>query len=308
MPGSRSTARRKRCDPALTLDPSDTTTTSIEEGDIAFDQFFFHVFRRERFDAAIGRMQTKFTTRAGVFAKSLDRNNSNSFNINWTDGFHGAYHFENESTLHIIAEYNDPEGASNVRRPPLDFTRSASRVSTYTNWESLQQSGPFTQRGIGITYLPSALRKDGVLSERVEDYMGIVARFATAWPWGDSGRRWNIAGEIGYAPETPTRAAVGLPGEGDADGLAWAIYASLMDIRPNHSVGVNVASTDPGWLLSPQYRANGDLVELRYLWRRTRDLAIEFRVRYRRDGEPLSGLSRQDETDYFARFTIGLGR
>ena len=298
----------EKCDPDLTLDPSDTTTTSIEPGDISFDSLFFHVFRREGFDAAIGRMQTKFTTRAGVFAKSLDRNNSNSFNINWTDGFHGAYHLNNESTWHFIAEYNDPEGASNVRRPPLDFTDDDTRVSYYTNWESLQQAGPFTQRGIGVTYLPSALQKDGLEGNQVEDYIGVVARFATAWGWGDGGRRWNIAGELGYAPETPTRAAVGLPGEGDTDGFAWAIYLSLMDFRPNHSIGINYSVTDPGWLISPQYRANGELTELRYLWRRTRDLALEFRVRYREEVEPLLGLSTQGETDFFARFTIGLGR
>jgi hypothetical protein len=298
----------ERCDPNLTLDPSDTTTSGIEEGDISFDQLFVHIYRRERFDAAIGRMQVKFATRAGVFAKSLDRNNSNAFNINWTDGLHGAYHFENDSILHVIAEYNDPDGVSNIRRTPLDFTDSASRVSYYTGWESLQRSGPFTQRGIGITYLPSALMTEGIQTGPIEDYVGIVGRFATNWAWGDSGRRWNIAGEIGYAPETPTREAVGLSGTGDTGGLAWAVYASLMDFRPNHSIGVNISRTDPGWLLSPQYRANGELIEFRYLWRKRRNLALEFRIRYRDDRETLTGLGNRDETDYFARFTVGLGR
>jgi hypothetical protein len=296
------------CDPGLALDPSETNTASIDDGDITFDQLYFHIYRQERFDAAIGRMQVKFTTRAGVFAKSLDRNNSNAFNINWTDGFHGAYHFPDESILHFIAEYNDRDGASNVRRSPLDFTDSDSRVSYYMGWESLERSGPFTQRGIGISYLPSALMKTGVQTGPIEDYLGIVARFATNYALGDSGRRWNIAGELGYAPETPTRSAMNLQGTGDTGGLAWAVYASLMDIWPNHSIGLNISHTDPGWLLSPQYRANGELIELRYLWRKQRNLALEFRIRYRQDDETLQNLANRDETDFFARFTIGMGR
>ena len=296
------------CDLGLALDPSETNPTSIESGDIAIDQMYFHIYRRERFDAAFGRMQVKFTTRAGVFAKSLDRNNSNAFNINWTDGLHGAYHFANESILHVIAEYNDPDGVSNVRRNPLDFSDSDARVSYYVGWESLERSGPFTQRGIGITYLPSALMKDGIQTGPIEDYLGVVARFATNFAWGDGGRRWNIAGELGYAPQTPTRSAMNLAGTGDAGGLAWAVYASLMDIWPNHSVGLNISHTDPGWLISPQYRANGELIELRYLWRKQRNLAFEFRVRHRQDSETLAGLANRDETDFFARFTIGMGR
>jgi hypothetical protein len=121
--------------------------------------------------------------------------------------------------------------------------------------------------------------------------------------------RYNIAAEIGYAPETQTRAAAGLPGEGDADGLAWALYASLMDIWPNHSIGINYARADAGWLISPQYRDNEELVEVRYLWRKTQKLALEFRLRGRQDLEQLASEPRKrDELDFFARFTLGFSR
>jgi hypothetical protein len=70
------------CDPELSLDPSETQVTTVDQGTITFDEFYLHAFRLKRFDVAIGRLQTKFTTRAGVYAKSLDRNNSNSVNIN----------------------------------------------------------------------------------------------------------------------------------------------------------------------------------------------------------------------------------
>ena len=247
--------------------------------------------------------------RAGVFAKSLDRNDSNNFNVNWTDGLHGKVHFGNDSIIHLISEYNDKDGPSNVRRGPLDFSDTNSRVSHFFAWESKKRLGPITQRGLDITYLPSALLKDGSLDGRREDYIGLVARFASTRPFGTRGRRWNIAGEVGYAPETPTRSAVGLEGDGDVDGFAWNIAASLMDIWPNHNIGFNYGSTDAGWLLSPQYRDNEELYEIRYQWRKRNNLALELRVRYRDELEQLEGeTQKRDEVDFFARFTLGFSR
>jgi hypothetical protein len=297
------------CDPGLSIDNSLDTRSSIDHGKITFDEFYLHVFRRERFDVALGRLQTKFVTRAGVFAKSLDRNNGNGFNVNWTDGIHGTYHLKDESILHLIAEYNDSDGPSSVRRGPLDFADSNTRVSHFFSWETQNRLGPFTQRGIDISYLPSALLKDGTESGPREDYVAFVSRSVIAHPFGSKGRRYNIAAEIGYAPETPTRAAVGLPGEGDADGLAWAVYLSLMDIWPNHSIGINYGRADAGWLLSPQYRDNEELIEVRYLWRKTQKLALDFRIRARQDLEQLADEPRKrDEVDFFARFTLGFSR
>jgi len=296
----------KDCDAQLSLDPSDTEVATVDQGTVTFDQFYLHAFRLRRFDVAIGRLQTKFTTRAGVYAKSLDRNNSNAFNINWTDGIHGAYHLPNESIIHFIAEYNDKNGASNVRRSPLDFSSSSARWGYFVAWESLTRLGPFTQRGIDITYLPSSLPTEGDLSGPVDDYVGIVARMAISRPFGDKGRRWNVTGEVGYAPETPTKAALNLAGDGDVDGLAWAVTASVMDVWPSHSFGINYARSDPGWLLSPQYRDNEKLFEIRYLWRKTENLMIDARMRWREElDQKLSESQKRDEVDYFVRFTWG---
>lgn len=294
----------KKCDPELSLDPSDTEVLSVDQGTITFDEFYLHAFRFKRFDVAMGRLQTKFTTRAGVYAKSLDRNNSNAVNINWTDGAHVTYHLQNESIIHFIAEYNDKNGASSVRRNPLDFSRSSARWGYFVAWESLKRSGAITQRGIDITYLPSALLKDGDLSGPRDDYIGIVGRLAAARPFGDKGRRWNVTGEIGYAPETPTEAAVNLAGDGDVDGLAVAVTASIMDFWPTHSFGINYARSDPGWLLSPQYRDNEELFEVRYLWRKSEDLVIDARVRWREElDQQVNQTQKRDEFDFFARFT-----
>ena len=196
-----------------------------------------------------------------------------------------------------------------MRRDPLDFSDSDTRVSHFVAWETQNRLGPFTQRGFDISYLPSALLKDGTETGPREDYVAIVARAVIAHPFGTSGRRYNIAAEVGYAPETPTRAAVNLPGEGDADGVAWAVYASLMDIWPDHSIGINYGRADAGWLISPQYRDNEELIEIRYLWRRTQKLALDFRIRGRQDLEVLADETRKrDEIDFFARFTLGFAR
>ena len=298
-----------QCDPSLTFDSTLDTRSTVDEGAITFDELYVNVFRHERFDVAIGRLQTKFVTRSGVFAKSLDRNNSNGFNVNWTDGVHGTYHLPNKSILHLIAEYNDSDGPSSIRRGSLDFADDKARVSYFAGWESQQRVGPFTQRGFDISYLPGALLKDGTQTGRLEDYIAVVARFAAAREFGTAGRRWNVAGEVGYAPETPTRSSLELPGDGDADGLAYAIMVSLMDLWPNHSIGVNYARADAGWLLSPQYRDNEELFELRYLWRRSRNLAVDLRVRYREElDQLLTQPQKRDEVDFFVRFTLGLSR
>ncbi len=294
------------CDPELSLDPSDTQVLSVDQGTITFDEFYLHAFRLKRFDTAIGRVQTKFVTRAGVFAKSLDRNNSNAVNINWTDGIHGTYRLPNESIIHFIAEYNDKNGASNVRRSPLDFTRGSARWGYFASWESLKQRGPITQRGIDISYLPNSLLTEGDLSGPVDDYIGIVTRVATARPFGDKGRRWNVSGEIGYAPETPTKSALNLAGDGDVDGLAWAVTASIMDMWPEHSIGLNYARADAGWLLSPQYRNGEELFEARYMWRKENGSAIEVRVVWREElDQQVSQARKRDEFGFFARFTLG---
>ena len=52
---------------------------------------FLQWFRSDRFDVAMGRMETKLVARGGVYAKSLGRNDSNNLRVNWTDGLHRTY-------------------------------------------------------------------------------------------------------------------------------------------------------------------------------------------------------------------------
>ena len=110
--------------------------------------------------------------------------------------------------------------------------------------------------------------------------------------------------ELGYAPETPTAEAVGLAGSGDVDGLAWNVVISAMDIAPGHSIGLNYGRVDAGWFLSPQFRPNEDLIEIRYQWRPKHLPLLEARVRKREDIEQLVGTARRRSVlDMYVRLT-----
>jgi hypothetical protein len=303
-----STCSTDECNPEFVLDSTLPSGSSINDGDITFDQLYIHGFKSEKFDIAFGRLQTKFVSRAGVFTKSLDRNDSSGTNVNWTDGAHAIWHASKIWTGHLILQKNQADGTGNVRRGPIDFDDDDSRITYFLAWENKRRFGPINQQGFDITYLPSSLMKDGDRSGRIEDYIGFVGRFAASWPEGSTGRRLNIAGEIGYAPETPTRSAMRLSGDGDTGGLAWFVSASVVDFHQDHSIGVNYGRTDAGWLLSPQYRENEESIELRYMWRRSRNLAFDVRARWREELEQLEDTARKrQDLNVFARFTLGFG-
>jgi hypothetical protein len=292
------------CGPDFEWSSSIPKTSGLDVGDATLDELFLHWFPGGRFDVAIGRMQTKFVTRGGVFSKSLDRNDSNSANVNWTDGFHGTVRARRGWVSHLILQANRANGTSSVRREPLDFGDDGSHVSYFLAFENVEAWGPFVQRALDISYLPDSLMKDGSRTGRIEDYPAIVARLAARWPREREGPGLLVTGEVGHAPETPTAAAVDLPGSGDVDGLAWAVTASVMDLRPGHSIGVNLARADAGWLLSPQYRRNDRLSEIRYRWQTSRTLNVEVRARWRKELEQEVGTAqRRDELDVFARMT-----
>lgn len=296
------------CNPGFVLDGSLPNSTSINDGDVTFDQLYIHALRLEKFDIAVGRLQTKFVSRAGVFAKSLDRADSTGTNVNWTDGVHGVLHVNDNSTGHLILQKNQADGTGSIRRGPIDFSDDDSRITYFLAWENVRRFGPVNQQGIDITYMPKSLMKDGDRSGRIEDYVAFVARFAASWPEGSTGPRLNIAGEIGYAPETPTRSAMGLVGDGDSDGTAWIISASIVDFRRDHSIGINYGRADAGWLLSPQYRENEQAFEVRYMWRRSASLAIDVRARWRDELEQREDAAQtRQELNVFARFTLGFG-
>jgi len=283
--------------------------TSIPQGDVTFDELYIHSFRREKFDVAFGRLQTKFVSHAGVFANSLDRGNSSGVNVTWTDGIHGVLHFTDKSRAHLILQRNRADGAGSVRRAPLDFSSKKSRITYFAAWNNLQASGPFIQRGLDVSFLPSSLLQDGDPNGVPVNYLALVGRAAASWPKQSDGRRLTVGAELGYSPTTPTKAAVGLPGEGFSGGFAWNLSISGMDIWPDHNIGVNLGQTDAGWLLSPDYVPNTEVLEIRYLWRRSKNMALDMRARWRQSIKTPEGSAEQPtELNVFIRVTLGLGR
>jgi hypothetical protein len=294
------------CDPEISVKSTTLTTTSAVNGEITIDEAFLHRFR-PHYDIAIGRLQTKFVARGGVFAKSMDRNDSHNMNINWTDGLHATWKSRFGWTTNLILQYNDSEGSSSIRRGPLDFHDPDSRITYFVAMENLRPWGPIVQRGIDVSYLPASLLKDGDRQGRIEDYWGVVGRFAARWTMSkDRDTRFRISGEIGYAPETPTNQASGIGTSGDSDGLGWAVTAALMNFRPGHSIGVAYGKIAAGWLLSPQYRQNEVLKEFRYVWRYRDNKSFEIRFRQRDELDRLiTAQDKRDDFDLFVRFTSG---
>jgi hypothetical protein len=292
------------CDPDFVVQPYIPTGSSMIDGQITIDELFLQSFRSDRFNVAIGRMQAKFVARGGVFSKSLDQNDSNNLRINWTDGLHSTFKAKNGWESHMVLQYNSEDGPSTVRRDPLDFSDSGSRVSYLFGFENLQEKRRILQRALDVNYFPSSLRINGQLDGRLEDYWAIVARMAARWPVRSDSWRLRFSGEVGYAPNTQTKAASGITGTGDADGLAWAVTASVMDFVPNHSIGINYAETEAGWLVSPQYRNNERLFEIRYMWRPTGTLTLDVRGRWRDDlRERIIDDPDRVRFDFYVRFT-----
>jgi hypothetical protein len=283
----------------------DEETQGSADAAISVDEAFLHWFHSDRFNLVMGRMQTKFITKGGVFAKSMSRNDSNNTRITWTDGVHGTFRFDNGWEPHLILQHNPEDGPAQITREPLDFEDSDSRVSAFVSITNEKPVRFLTQRAFDISYYPASLKKDGLVDDsRLEDYWGFNARVAGRYPKRSSGRRLRFSLEGAYAPQTPTRSGVGLSGSGDTSGWAGAVTVALMDFVPKHSIGLNFAHTGAGWLLSPQYNKNEQLAEIRYVWVAHSSLTFDFRVRYRKEIDQLVTAERKrEEIDAFARLT-----
>ena len=73
LPFIRGTARLSarcsdfNCNMDFVLEDSIPTSNGMADGDVTIDEFFLHWYRLGRFGVALGRMQTKFVARGGVF-------------------------------------------------------------------------------------------------------------------------------------------------------------------------------------------------------------------------------------------------
>jgi hypothetical protein len=277
---------------------------TLPMGESTIDEGYFNYAFSPNWRLTLGRFQSKFEL-AGIPRKSLDRNTSSNTNISWTDGGWLVFTADSGWRGHLIVQRNDEDGSSELRRRPLDFEEDDSRVSAFLAWENDNVWGPIVQRGLDFTYLPDALHDEGVGSGSVEDYLALVGRLAARWPVGGAGMKFLLGGEAGYAPNTPEESVVGTgTGSDDVDGYAYQISANLLDIRPRHSFGLVYAESEAGWLISPDFRPNNQLIEGRYRFQIDKPSRLEIRLRQREDlDKPVGADEKQTDLDLYIRYT-----
>lgn len=279
-------------------------SSNIEAGDMTFDELFVRA-RYGNWEHRVGRFQ--YQNRLDVVApKSMTRTSSNSWNVHWTDGLHSRYRAENGWQYNFVLDYSTEDGASLVRRGPLNYQSSDSRITYYASVDKADDDGLFLQRSVDVTVIPSALYYNGVAAGDKTDYVAFSARLALQWALrGES--RFVAGAEVAHAPETPTLAALGLPDLGDSDGNAWQVSANVVDVAPGHSVGLVYGENDAGWLLSTDFTNNMSLTEIRYNWETMPGHLFQIRVRDREDLiQRSNAVRKRKDIDYFVRYTISL--
>ena len=277
--------------------------SELESGTVTFDQFYLLWSRKDRFSFAVGRLQTRFQLIGVVYNKSIDRNNSHNWRVNFTDGLQATVK-TGGWTSSFVLQVNPSSGPTGVRRNPLDFDDPDARLSYFLGFDNRERRGTVVQRAFDINYLPASLLKDGDPDGRRTDYWGLVGRLMFVWPPEKEGLRLRAGAEIGYAPETPTYEAMNLSGKGDVSGFAWNLVISAIDFAPGHNIGLNYARTGAGWLIAPQYRPNHELIEIRWQWLDWKIPLLETRIRRRTELDQQIGTERKrTQWDLFIRAT-----
>lgn len=273
-------------------------------GDTTLDEFYLE---RGKGDGQwwwrVGRFQSKFDLQ-GVAAKSLDRNDSPNMDVNWTDGVHVRYDGVPGWRVHAVVEHNASRYPSSLRRAPLDFSQGDAGPGAFLGIEAAQRAGPLVQRMLSLTWMPDALADQGPAIPARRDYVALTARAALAFAEAEAGRRVLLGMEAGHAFNTPRRSLYGLDGGGRVGGNAWQASLNFEQFLPGHSLGFVVGRAQAGWLLSPDFRNNDRLAEVRYQWRIDPNWSIEARVREREeDVVPGTALRPRRDRDAYLRLS-----
>lgn len=274
----------------------------IAAGDTTLDEAYLRVaVPGSPWSARLGRFQTEFNL-MGVAPKSLDRNDSPSMDVGWTDGVHLQRKLGADWIGHLIVQHNPSSAPGTPTRAPLDFSDGDTRASLFAGLQNATAKGPWVQRMLGFTWYPNALATDGLAAPRREDYLTLTARSAWAFPWGEGGRRWVVGGELGHAFNTPQGSVVGTGRPGSTGGTAWQASVNLDNFRPGHRIGLVYGEADGGWLITPDYRNNDALAELRYQYRFNPNWSMEVRYRWREELQiPANALRPRVDRDAYVR-------
>lgn len=280
------------------------TRTGLDDGDTTIDELFVRYAPQDSdWSLRLGRFQSKIEL-MGVAAKSMDRNDSPNVDITWTDGIELQHQLTPGWRAQLVLQNTTSNGTSQATRGPLTFEDSSSRMTTFAALESTLPLGPLKQRVIGVTWMPDALATEGLDAAPRDDYFAFTAKLYAEWPIGASGMRGGLGGEAGYAPNTPLKSVLGIGENGSADGTATQFSMNLYDFAPGHNIAFVYGSVGGGWLISPDFRNNDRLMEVRYQWRIAKDLSMEARLRRREEIDLPEGLSRgRIDDDFYLRLT-----
>lgn len=279
------------------------TRTGLEFGDATIDELYLdYAPVGGNWSLRAGRFQGKFALQ-GVASKSLDRNNSPNTDINWTDGVHLTYGTHGAWRSHLVLQSNASNGSGQVARVPLTFDDDGSRITTFLALEAAEPLGVVTQRLFTMTWMPSTLATNGLDAPARDDYLAFTAKLFAEWPMGPE-MRGGLGAEFGYAPDTPSAALFDPAATGDADGTAWQVSVNLWDFAPGHNIAFVHGKVFAGWLLSPDFRNNDRLMEVRYQWRISSKWTMTARLRQRQEIDvPADTPQLRVDDDFYIRFT-----
>lgn len=285
----------------------------LRQGEATVDELYVRWTPSDRFHIRAGRMQTRFEM-VGVARKSLDRNDSPSTDVTWTDGVHASAVLGGGWRPQVILQRNGSRGPTNVVRSPLDVTGSRSRVTIVAAVRNDEHSGPWVQRDVDLTYIPGSVPQvDGAApgaDARRKGYLALVARGGIEPGIGLLGGRVVLAAAIGFAPTTPSRTLLGTGAadDGDGDGLSYQISANLMNVGDAHSFGLVHLRAGDGWLISPDVPHNSRDWEGRYYWQYAPWGRLDLRLRHRKELRPQPGAEeRRRKYDFYVRTTLRFG-
>lgn len=266
-------------------------SSGLAHGDATLDLAYLLLKPAQRLSLRLGRFQESLALPA-VPDKSLDRKDSDSVSIGYTDGMSLEWDAGHGWRLLAIAQYNPADGATNAPRAPLTFRDSGSRVSGFLALRKTDDAGFWALRSLNLTVLPQTLSASGGVST----YTAAVANGAVRWPASSAGRHFLVGGSLGYAPRVPASAD-----RYGAARMAWQATANLMNFASlRQSIGVVWMRSGAGWLLSPDLASNTQLWEVRYRIVPLGPLTLEARLRYRSDDEwlPAARQAQRDKDGY----------
>lgn len=280
------------------------TRTGLDEGDTTIDEFYLDYAPQDSdWSLRLGRFQGKFALR-GVASKSFDRNDSPNVDITWTDGAHLQYRLNPGWRTHLVLQTNASSGTGQTARAPLTFDDPDSRITSFAALEATAPWGPLTQRLFAVTWMPDTLATDGLGATTREDYFAVTAKLFAEWPIGAGGMRGGFGGELGYAPNTPVESVVNAGSSASADGMAHQFSFNLFDFAPGHNIAFVYGRAGAGWLISPDFRNNDRLQEVRYRWRFSKTWSMETRLRRREEISVPAGTPQvRIDDDFYLRFT-----